>query len=329
MPGILRKIIRIRKMNAIEVKHLTKLYGPARGIEDVSFTVKKGEIMGFLGPNGSGKTTTMRILTGFFPPSSGSARICGSDIIKDSIEARRKIGYLPESVPLYLDMPVFAYLRFFAEIKGITGKQKKTKADEVMQKCGLTDVSHRIIGRLSKGYRQRVGIAQSLLNDPEVLILDEPTIGLDPKQIIEIRNLIKGLGDNRTVILSTHILPEVSMTCDRVIIIHEGRLIAVDTPTNLMNRVLQAPRVMVKAEGPSEKIVSALVSISGVVSVAKNGFDADGVDLYQIETDENAYVINDIARSIYKNSWKLKEIRPVDMTLEEIFIKLVTEEKGR
>lgn len=315
-------------MYAIEVEHLTKFYGSARGINDVSFTVEKGEIMGFLGPNGSGKTTTMRILTGFFPPTSGTARICGYDILKDSLEVRRKVGYLPESVPLYLDMPVSAYLRFFAEIKGVPAKLRKKKADDVMQQCSLTDVSHRLIRKLSKGYRQRVGIAQALLNDPEILILDEPTIGLDPRQIIDIRQLIKGLGGRQTVILSTHILPEVGMTCNRVIIIHEGRLIAVDTPENLMKKLQQFPEVWVKADGPSEKIMSALTGVSGVVDVEKRKGGSEGAEYFKVKTLEGAYVTNDLARVINDNGWKLQEIRPVDMTLEEIFIKMVTEEEG-
>ena len=314
-------------MHAIEVEHLTKFYGPARGIEDVSFTVEKGEIMGFLGPNGSGKTTTMRILTCFFPPTSGTARICGHDIFKDSLEVRRKTGYMPESVPLYLDMPVFSYLHFFAEVKGAPGKLRKRKVDEVIHSCGLEDVSHRLIGKLSKGYRQRVGIAQSLLNDPEVLILDEPTIGLDPKQIIEIRNLIKGLGGRRTVILSTHILPEVSMTCERVIIIHQGSLVAVDTPANLIRKLQQAPKIIVRADGPPEKIMDALGRVSGVVNVEKRSITADELYFFQVETEEGAPVANDLARAIYENDWKLIEVRPVDMSLEDIFIQLVTEEK--
>jgi ABC-2 type transport system ATP-binding protein len=324
----IRKRIYKNKMNAIEVEHLTKSYGPARGIEDVSFTIEEGEIMGFLGPNGSGKTTTMRVLTGFFPPTSGSARICGYDIARDSLKARQKIGYLPESVPLYLDMPVSSYLQFFAEIKGVPKKLKRSRVDEIMNLCGLTHVSHRLIGKLSKGYRQRVGIAQSLINNPEVLILDEPTIGLDPKQIIEIRNLIKGLGGRQTVILSTHILPEVSMTCDRVIIIHEGRLIAIDTPENLMKRILHTPKVLVKADGPQEKIMDALMGIPGVVNAEVRRVDSDDLRFFQVAAKEGSYIINDIARSIFEKGWKLKEIRPVDMTLEEIFIKLVTEEKG-
>ena len=315
-------------MNAIEVENLSKFYGPARGIEEVSFSVKKGEIMGFLGPNGSGKTTTMRILTCFFPPSSGTARICGSDILNDSFSVRGKIGYLPENVPLYMDMPVFSYLNFFAEIKGVPSRMKKKKVDEVIQRCELQSVSHRLIRKLSKGFKQRVGIAQALLNDPEVLILDEPTVGLDPKQIIDIRSLIKGLGGSQTVILSTHILPEVSMTCDRVIIMHQGKLVAVDTPSNLTKKLQQAPKIMLKAEGPVSDIMRTLSRLSGITTIdrkepvsGKNGF-------YEIEAEENADVINEIAKSVYDNNWKLKEIRPVDMTLEEIFIKVVTEEEG-
>jgi len=315
-------------MNAIEVENLSKFYGPARGIENVSFSVKKGEIMGFLGPNGSGKTTTMRILTCFFPPTSGTARICGSDILNDSFSVRQKIGYLPENVPLYMDMPVFAYLNFFAEIKGVPSRMKKKKVDEVIQRCELQSVSHRLIRKLSKGFRQRVGIAQALLNDPEVLILDEPTVGLDPKQIIDIRSLIKGLGGSQTVILSTHILPEVSMTCDRVIIMHQGKLVAVDTPTNLTKKLQQAPKIMLKAEGPVSEIIKTISRLSGITTIDRKEPGSEKNGFYEIEIEENADVINEIAKSVYENNWKLKEIRPVDMTLEEIFIKVVTEEEG-
>jgi ABC-2 type transport system ATP-binding protein len=312
----------------IEVEHLTKFYGSSRGINDVSFSVKQGEIMGFLGPNGSGKTTTMRILTCFFPQTSGAARICGYDTLKNPLEVRQRLGYLPETVPLYLDMPVFSYLRFFAEVKGVARSKRKSKVDEVIQRCGITDVAHRIIGKLSKGYRQRVGIAQALLHDPEVLILDEPTIGLDPRQIIEIRNLIKSLGVKQTVILSTHILPEVSMTCDRVIIIHEGRLVAVDTPENLIKRLQEVPTILVKAEGPAREIADAIARITGVLAV-KEARGSSGYDVpsFQVETRQEEFVLNDLARAIYERGWQLKEIRPVDMTLEEIFIKLVTREE--
>ena len=315
-------------MNAIEVENLSKFYGPARGIEEVSFSVKKGEIMGFLGPNGSGKTTTMRILTCFFPPTSGTARICGSDILNDSFSVREKIGYLPENVPLYMDMPVFSYLNFFAEIKGVPSRMKKKKVDEVIQRCELQSVSHRLIRKLSKGFKQRVGIAQALLNDPEVLILDEPTVGLDPKQIIDIRSLIKGLGGSQTVILSTHILPEVSMTCDRVIIMHQGKLVAVDTPSNLTKKLQQAPKIMLKAEGPVSDIINTISRLSGITTIDRKKLDSEKNGFYEIEIEENADVINEIAKSVYENNWKLKEIRPVDMTLEEIFIKVVTEEEG-
>ena len=312
-------------VNTIEVEHLTKFYGSARGVIDVSFSVARGEIMGFLGPNGSGKTTTMRILTCFFPQTSGTARICGFDTLKEPLEVRRRIGYLPESVPLYLEMPVFSYLKFFAEVKGIPGSRRKAKVDEVMQRCGIDSVANRLIGKLSKGFRQRVGIAQSLLHDPDVLILDEPTIGLDPKQIIDIRNLIKSLGGKQTVILSTHILPEVSMTCDRVIIIHEGRLVAVDTPANLIRHLQETPTVLVKAEGPARDITDALAHVPGVLSVreAAIAYDVTG---FHVETQQEGSVLNDLARAIYDHGWKLREIRPVDMTLEEIFIKLVTKE---
>ena len=315
-------------MYTIEVEHLTKFYGSARGINDISFSVKQGEIMGFLGPNGSGKTTTMRILTCFFPQTSGAARICGYDTLKSPLEVRRRLGYLPETVPLYLDMPVFSYLRFFAEVKGVARSKRKSKVDEVIQRCGITDVAHRIIGKLSKGYRQRVGIAQALLHDPEVLILDEPTIGLDPRQIIEIRNLIKSLGVKQTVILSTHILPEVSMTCDRVIIIHEGRLVAVDTPENLIKRLQEVPTILVKAEGPAREIADAIARITGVLGV-KEARGSSGYDVpsFLVETRKEEFVLNDLARAIYEHGWQLKELRPVDMTLEEIFIKLVTREE--
>jgi ABC-2 type transport system ATP-binding protein len=311
----------------IEVEHLTKFYGSARGIKDVSFSVKQGEIMGFLGPNGSGKTTTMRILTCFFPQTSGTARICGYDTLKNPLEVRRRLGYLPETVPLYLDMPVFSYLKFFAEVKGVARSKRKSKVDEVVQRCGITDVAHRLIGKLSKGYRQRVGIAQSLLHDPEVLILDEPTIGLDPRQIIEIRNLIKSLGKKQTVILSTHILPEVSMTCDRVIIIHEGKLVAVDTPDNLIKRLQEVPTVLVKAEGPAREIADAMGKIAGVLGVKEARGSGYDVPSFLVETRKDVFVLNDLARTIYEHGWQLKEIRPVDMTLEEIFIKLVTKEE--
>jgi ABC-2 type transport system ATP-binding protein len=313
-------------MNTIEVDHLTKWYGSTRGVMDLSFTVEKGEIMGFLGPNGSGKTTTMRMLTCFFPPSGGTARICGHDILQEPLAVRRKIGYLPESVPLYLDMSVRGYLRFFAEVKGVSSQARRGRVDEIITKCGLEQHAHRLIGKLSKGYRQRVGIGQALLSDPEVLILDEPTIGLDPQQIIEIRSLIKELSGTRTVILSTHILPEVSMTCNRVIIIHEGRLVAVDTPENLMRRIQRIPQIMVRAAGPDEQIIRALGAVRGVTAVQRRSTGTGEFDFYRVDTEPGVRIMNELAHVIIDNGWQLREIRPVDITLEQIFIKLVTEE---
>jgi ABC-2 type transport system ATP-binding protein len=227
----------------IEVEHLTKVYNNRKVVDDISFQVNKGEILGFLGPNGAGKTTTMRILTCYMPCTDGTARVAGYDVFEESIEVRKRIGYLPENLPLYHEMTVQSYLHFVARIKGTASASRKNTVNEAMEKCSIADVRDRIIGKLSKGYKQRVGLAQSLLNNPEVLILDEPTIGLDPKQIFEVRSLIKGLAGGHTVILSTHILPEVSMTCDRVVIINNGKLIAIDTPEGLAHQVKGAERV--------------------------------------------------------------------------------------
>ena len=314
-------------MHAIEVDHLTKFYGRARGVLDLSFTVERGEIMGFLGPNGSGKTTTMRMLTCFFPPTSGTARICGHDILREPLAVRRSIGYLPESVPLYLDMPVRSYLHFFAEVKGVPAHRRRQHVDAIIQQCGLEQYAHRLIRKLSKGYRQRVGIAQALLGDPEVLILDEPTIGLDPRQIIEIRNLIKELGTTRTIILSTHILPEVSMTCNRVIIIHEGRLVAVDRPENLMRRIQQTPQIMLRAEAPEQELIQALVRVPGVRAVQRTATGTAALDFYRIDTEPEAAVVSELARVVVERGWHLHEIRPLDITLEQIFIQLISDEQ--
>jgi len=309
-------------MPAIEVEHLTKTYGSARGIQDISFSIEKGEIMGFLGPNGSGKTTTMRILTCFFPPTSGTARVCGHDILDDPFAVRRSIGYLPESVPLYRDMTVAGYLNFFAGIKGVPRRERTAAAGEVMERCGLERHARRMIGMLSKGFRQRVGIAQALLGNPEVLILDEPTVGLDPRQIADIRDLIKGLGGSQTVILSTHILPEVSMTCDRVIIIYEGRLLAVDTPANLVQRIQTLPRLYLEADAPAGPLSAALARVGGVRAV--NPADSEtGATAFIIETETGARIVNDLARCVYEQGWTLRSLGPASMTLEEIFIRLI------
>jgi ABC-2 type transport system ATP-binding protein len=311
----------------IEAKRLTKYYQSVAAIDDVSFAVEKGEIVGFLGPNGAGKTTTMRILTGVLPPSSGTARVAGYDILNDSLTVRRRIGYLPESVSLYTDMKVAAYLDFVGEIKGLDRRKRRRQIDEIIERCRLRDVRRMLIGALSRGYRQRVGIAQALLNDPEVLILDEPTVGLDPQQIIEIRQLIKELSGKSTIILSTHILPEVSMICQRVIIINNGRIVAVDTPENLTARLQTSSKLLLTVDGPVDRIEFHLAQIPGVLRVeAKDGTRA-GAATFIVEVERDRDLRRDVSRTIVDRGWGLLELRPADMTLEEVFIRLVTEER--
>jgi ABC-2 type transport system ATP-binding protein len=311
----------------IEVEQLSKTYGPIKAIEDVSFVVEKGEILGFLGPNGAGKSTTMRILTCFMPPTSGTARVAGYDIFKDSLQVRRRIGYVPENAPLYTDMPVVSFLKFVAEVKGLSRRDRLRQVGQVMDDCGIKDVQHRYIGKLSKGYRQRVALAQALLGNPDVLILDEPTIGLDPRQIIDIRQLIKGLAGQKTVILSTHILPEVSMTCQRVIIINRGRLVAVDTPENLTTKLQTSSRLLVRVEGPATDVVRALGAVSGVQTVKEDGSSPGQVVTCIIESKKDRDVRKDVAAAVVGQKWGLLELRPVDLTLEDVFVRLVTEEK--
>jgi ABC-2 type transport system ATP-binding protein len=311
----------------IEVEQLCKTYGPIKAIEDVSFVVEKGEILGFLGPNGAGKSTTMRILTCFMPPTSGTARVAGYDIFKDSLQVRRRLGYVPENAPLYTDMPVVSFLKFAAEVKGLSRRERLRQVGQVMDDCGIKDVQHRYIGKLSKGYRQRVALAQALLGNPDVLILDEPTIGLDPRQIIDIRQLIKGLAGQKTVILSTHILPEVSMTCQRVIIINRGRLVAVDTPENLTTKLQTSSRLLVRVEGPATDVMRALGAVSGVQTVKEDGSGPAKVVTCVVESKKDLDVRKDIAAAVVRQNWGLLELRPVDLTLEDVFVRLVTEEK--
>ena len=242
----------------IEVENLTKYYGPIKGIEDISFKIDKGEIVGLLGPNGSGKTTAMRILTCFFPPTRGKALVNGYDVTKKPLAVQRHIGYFPERAPLYPDMVVTEYLRFVAKVKRIQGSKRKDQIEKVMSACSITDMADRLIGNLSKGYRQRVCLAQALLNDPDVLILDEPTIGLDPRQVKEVRSLIKNLAEDRTVILCTHILPEVSETCERVIIIHRGGLVAMDTPQNLEEKIRKYTQTIFQYHGANGNIAEKI-----------------------------------------------------------------------
>jgi ABC-2 type transport system ATP-binding protein len=310
----------------IQVDRLTKHYGPVAAIQDVSFSVDQGEIVGFLGPNGAGKTTTMRILACFMPATGGSASVAGYDVFSQSLEVRRRIGYLPENVPLYPDLPVAAYLDFVAELKGVGRAERKGRVAEVMERCLIADVQHRLIGKLSKGYRQRVGLAQALLNDPEVLILDEPTIGLDPKQITEIRSLIKSLAGRHTVILSTHILPEASMVCSRVLIIHQGQIVAGDTPENLTARLSQSARIQVQVEGPVDAVAAEIRRIPGIQALEQK-ITGDGIGTFVVESGRDRDIRRDLSRALVEKGWGLLELRPLGMTLEDIFLKLVTEEE--
>jgi ABC-2 type transport system ATP-binding protein len=315
----------------IQVDRLTKSYGPVTAVHDVSFNVEKGQIVGFLGPNGAGKSTTMKILACFMAASGGSARVAGFDVFTQSLEVRRRIGYLPENSPLYTDLPVAAYLDFVAEAKGVSRGVRRSKVADVMDRCSITDMQHRLIGKLSKGYRQRVGLAQALLGDPEVLILDEPTIGLDPRQIAEIRALIKSLGGQHTVILSTHILPEVSMVCDSVIIINRGRVVAKGTQAELVEQVFPAARVEVEVAGPGEAIASSLKTLPGVTSVEAIGVEAigarDGASRFLVESPRGRDVRGELVRLVAGRGWELLELHQVGLSLEEVFIRVVAGEE--
>ncbi len=309
----------------IKVEHLTKYYGPRAAIRDLNFEVAKGEILGFLGPNGAGKTTTMRILTGFIPPSSGVATVAGYNTFSQSLQARRHIGYLPESVPLYTEMEVASYLDFMARIRGVPGRKRRARVSYAMEALHLTHVRDRIIGKLSKGYRQRVGIAQALVADPDVLILDEPTIGLDPRQIIETRNLIKSLAGEHTVILSTHILPEVSATCSRVLIINDGEIAAEDTPENLTRRLRGAETLRLEVRGPRDDVAQRLRGLARVLEVAVTGSD-DGHHAYTVVCELGADLREQLAATVVQEGWGLLELRPVEYSLEDIFLRIITEE---
>src|SRR6266566_5702497 len=254
----------------IEVEGLTKRYGPTLAVSEVSFEVRKGEVLGFLGPNGAGKTTTMRVITGYLPPSKGKVRVAGVDVVEEPLEVKRHTGYLPESPPLYPDMTVVEYLAFVARIKGLPRGEVRKRVDEVSEKCAITDVRGKQIGKLSKGYRQRVGLAQALIHNPDVLILDEPTAGLDPKQIIETRQLIKELAGDHTIVLSTHILPEVAQTCQRVVIINNGQVVALDTPDNLTARLRGSETMYVQVDASGADPSAALGRVAGVTSVAES-----------------------------------------------------------
>ena len=311
----------------ITVENLSKRYAAKTAIEGVSFQVEKGEILGFLGPNGAGKTTTMRIVVGFMPASEGTVRVDGFDVFENPLDVRRRIGYLPENPPLYLEMTVTGYLRFVSKIKGVPRDKIDAEIQRVMERASITDVRDRIIAKLSKGYKQRVGLAQALLNDPPILILDEPTIGLDPKQIHEVRELIKDLAGKHTVVLSTHILPEVEQTCHRVVIIDRGKIVAVDTPKNLRFQLQGAERISLEVQGPVSEITSKLKALPGVVDVRKIA-DTDGRHRFQVDGELRKDIRSDLARTIVQNGWGLYELQSATMSLEDIFLKLTKEEEG-
>lgn len=312
----------------IEVTHLTKRYGDKYALNDVSFSVTKGEVLGFLGPNGAGKSTTMNILTGYLSATSGSAVICGHDILEEPMEAKKCIGYLPELPPLYMDMTVAEYLNFMYELKKCT-QPREEHIQEICTVVKINDVYGRIIKHLSKGYRQRVGVAQALLGNPEVLILDEPTVGLDPQQIIEIRNLIRGLSKKHTVILSSHILSEVQAVCDRVIVINKGKLIADNTPDKLSHQLSSDHRLLVRIKGEERTAYKALESVAGVVKVSVLGDRENGVCEFAVESKEGTDIRVDLFHRLADRDLPIMGLRSAELTLEDIFLQLVSEqEKG-
>jgi ABC-2 type transport system ATP-binding protein len=311
----------------IEVQHLTKRYGPTTAVDDVSFRVERGEVLGFLGPNGAGKTTTMRVLTGYMPPSEGRAIVAGYDVSDQPLEAKRRTGYLPETPPLYPEMTVREYLTFVARIKGVPRGDRKTRVSTIMERTRVADMANRHCAKLSKGYRQRVGLAQALMHNPEVLILDEPTAGLDPKQIIETRKLIKDLAGDHTVILSTHILPEVSQTCQRIVIINKGRVVAVDTPENLMSRLGGAETMYIQVDAPGADVMTTLEGIPGITGVTAADIRGS-LTGFEVNSKTGHDVRRELAAAVVGRGWGLLELRPLRMSLEEVFLHLTTEDSA-
>jgi ABC-2 type transport system ATP-binding protein len=309
----------------IQVSDLTHYYGPQPAIENVSFGVKKGEILGFLGPNGAGKTTTMRILTGYMPPTRGKVTIGGFDVVEQSLEVRRRVGYLPETVPLHTEMNVTNYLKYMGTLRGMKARTIKSRVGEVIDVCRLGDYHKTIIGKLSKGFRQRVGIAQAILHEPELLVLDEPTIGIDPIQVVETRRLIQDLGKQQTVVLSSHILPEVSMICERVLIIHQGRIVAEDTPENLAQRMQGTGQLEVEVRGPVTQVLPVLRRIPGVSSV--NHRSQQGRELYVVRAVEGRDLREELSRVVVNHNWSLLSMHLTGMSLEDIFLRLTTTEE--
>ncbi|HQA81847.1 MAG TPA: ATP-binding cassette domain-containing protein [Syntrophales bacterium] len=313
----------------IEVEQLTKYYGPIRGIEDLSFRIDRGDVVGLLGPNGSGKTTTMRILTCFFPPTRGRALVYGYDVVKNPLQVRQHIGYLPERVPLYPDMDIREYLRFAASAKRVDPAKRTAQIDEVMAVCGIADMANRLIGALSKGYRQRVCLAQALLNKPEILILDEPTIGLDPRQVSDFRSLIKNLGRDRTIILCTHILPEVSETCNRVVIIHKGRLIALDTPQNLQEKIQMYGQIYIQYYGNNPRLEGLMAGVPGVVTVEAAEATFSGAGAFNIQVQKDETILRELSALVHTEGGPILEMKKLNLTLEDVFLELVTKEEAK
>ena len=307
----------------IEVQHLTKQYGRVTAVNDLSFRVERGEILGFLGPNGAGKTTTMRILTGYMPATEGKAIVAGFDVFAQPIEAKRRTGYLPETPPLYPDMTVSEYLDFVSKIKGVPAQGRRQRIREVMERTRIADMANRMCSKLSKGYKQRVGLAQAIIHNPDVLILDEPTAGLDPKQIIETRALIKELAGNHTIILSTHILPEVSQTCERVVIINKGHVVAEDTPQNLTARFQGSDTLYVQVDASGADVASALERIPGVTRVAEADRQHTVVG-YEVSSERGHDVRRALAQAVVSGGWGLLELRPTRVSLEDVFLSLMT-----
>ena len=312
----------------IEVNGVSKMFGAFPAISDISFRVEPGEILGFLGPNGAGKSTTMKIITGFMPPTDGNVTIAGYDIVTDSLEARKHIGYLPETVPLYTDMTIKDYLEYMGRLRGMSRDYINQRISEVIDICNLGDYNSTIISKLSKGFRQRVGIAQAILHEPDVLVLDEPTIGIDPIQVVETRQLIKNLGGEHTLIVSTHILPEVSQICERVIIIHEGQIIAEDTPENLAQRLVGSERVDLDVKGPQQDVLVAFQQVEGVREAVRLEGQPGSVPRYRVQSELGIEIRAELASTVINSGWELLRLDGVIMSLEEIFLRLTTEDES-
>lgn len=311
----------------IEIQNLTKRYGQIKAVNNLNFTVEKGEILGFLGPNGAGKSTTMNIITGYLPSSEGTVKVCGYDIMESPKEVKKRVGYLPEQPPVYMDMTVRDYLNFVADLKMVDKKQKKNQLSDIMELVKIGDHRDRLIKNLSKGYKQRVGLAQALVGSPEVLVLDEPTVGLDPKQIIEIRKLIKALGKEHTIILSSHILPEVSAVCERVVIINKGEIAAIDTPENLSKGFDTASKLLVSIAGPKNSVENAIREIYGVKYVETAAEKDKEAISYIVESDKDIDIRKPLFFAMAKLGYPIIELKTSGMTLEDIFLQIVTQEK--